>query len=188
MTDLAPLRAELDAVERRARVCVLCGEMKDATHFSLYYDKGGRGKYRRRSYCRPCDVIRQREYANTLRGRKAKIRKDRKYHKRHVQSIREAKRERYRKDRDRFAERDKRTAQTAKGRARRTLRQAVRSRKVIKPAECERCGERTPKHLLSGHHHDYSKPLLVEWLCRWCHAREHAHAPRLTALMEENET
>ncbi len=35
------------------------------------------------------------------------------------------------------------------------------------PSNCEGCG--LPKRL-EKHHHDYSKPLLVVWLCKPCHA------------------
>lgn len=56
--------------------------------------------------------------------------------------------------------------------ARSRLRDAVRYGKVHKPFHCERCGAETPKHLLDGHHHDYSQPLAVEWLCRSCHGIE----------------
>lgn len=56
------------------------------------------------------------------------------------------------------------------------LQRAVRSGKVVKPEKCERCGIVPPKaRLLHGHHHDYSKPLDVEWICIWCHADEHRH-------------
>lgn len=51
-------------------------------------------------------------------------------------------------------------AQTAAG-------NAVRDGKLSRPAFCEGCG--LPKRL-DKHHHDYSKPLLVVWLCKPCHA------------------
>lgn len=35
------------------------------------------------------------------------------------------------------------------------------------PVHCEGCG--LPRRL-EKHHHDYSKPLLVVWLCKPCHA------------------
>ena len=45
---------------------------------------------------------------------------------------------------------------------------AVRSGKVQRQP-CERC--EAPK--AHGHHHDYSKPLDVTWLCAKCHGKEH---------------
>lgn len=44
---------------------------------------------------------------------------------------------------------------------------AVRDGKLQKPALCEGCGL---DRKLQKHHHDYSKPLLVVWLCKPCHA------------------
>lgn len=44
---------------------------------------------------------------------------------------------------------------------------AVRDGKLTKPASCEGCG--LPKRL-EKHHPDYSKPLLVVFLCKPCHA------------------
>lgn len=59
--------------------------------------------------------------------------------------------------------RDKKKAHTK-------VRSAVLSGKIIKPDRCEKCKRLRALH---GHHHDYSKPLDVEWLCRSCHALEH---------------
>src|SRR3990167_10496865 len=60
---------------------------------------------------------------------------------------------------------------TQKERARQKLRYAVWTGKVIKPEYCERCAK---KGLLHGHHHDYSKPFEVQWLCSICHGLAHA--------------
>jgi hypothetical protein len=57
-----------------------------------------------------------------------------------------------------YPDRDK--AQAAAGNAQRAGR-------LQKPELCEGCG--LPKRL-EKHHHDYSKPLLVVWLCKPCHA------------------
>jgi hypothetical protein len=37
---------------------------------------------------------------------------------------------------------------------------------LVKPAACQHCGRKLP---LEKHHPDYSKPLVVEWLCSKCH-------------------
>ncbi len=57
-------------------------------------------------------------------------------------------------------------------RAHNAVQRAVRSGKLIKPSECNRCG--TDQVRIVGHHADYNKPLDVEWLCDLCHLRHHA--------------
>lgn len=48
---------------------------------------------------------------------------------------------------------------------------AVRTRELVTPLYCERCGKQCR---LDAHHEDYSKPLEVEWLCASCHSLRHA--------------
>ena len=55
---------------------------------------------------------------------------------------------------------DHRRAQVALG-------NALRDGKVVRPDECEGCGQAAR---IEAHHHDYSKPLVVVWLCKPCHA------------------
>jgi ribosomal protein S27AE len=57
--------------------------------------------------------------------------------------------------------------------ARRELNAAIRSGLVVRPAECSGCGGGSRIH---GHHDDYTKPLIVRWLCPRCHGREHRKA------------
>lgn len=57
--------------------------------------------------------------------------------------------------------------------ARIALSNAVRDGKVMKPSCCQRCWRVTSSRRLHGHHHDYSKPLEVEWICSACHGKEH---------------
>lgn len=72
-------------------------------------------------------------------------------------------------------------------RARVIVGNAVRDGRLVKPTACERCGtECSAKRSLHAHHHDYSQPLVVEWLCGTCHRLEHRPPPaevgvRLTA-------
>ena len=54
--------------------------------------------------------------------------------------------------------------------ARRLVREALKSGKLIKPIHCEACGKELPLH---AHHTDYDKPLEVTWLCQSCHVKLH---------------
>lgn len=47
---------------------------------------------------------------------------------------------------------------------------AIRDKKLNRPDHCENCGTKTR---LCGHHEDYSKPLIVIWLCQICHLKRH---------------
>lgn len=50
---------------------------------------------------------------------------------------------------------------------------AVRDGRLFKPAECSRCELVPRRRDLHAHHHNYSKPLDVEWICTKCHGVEH---------------
>lgn len=58
------------------------------------------------------------------------------------------------------------------------VEKALRSGRLIRSANCERCGEpdkpaKNGRSGLAGHHEDYSKPLEVVWLCQRCHVERH---------------
>lgn len=57
--------------------------------------------------------------------------------------------------------------------ARNAVGHAIRDGKLNKPSCCTQCG-RSDK-VIHAHHHDYSKPLEVEWLCIACHFALHEH-------------
>jgi ribosomal protein S27AE len=46
------------------------------------------------------------------------------------------------------------------------VKNALRRGEIVKPTVCESCGQEV---FLTAHHHDYSKPLAITWLCRPCH-------------------
>jgi hypothetical protein len=61
-----------------------------------------------------------------------------------------------------------------KRRARNAVTRAVTAGRLTRPSECERCGSpgkpyRDGRASIQAHHHDYGKPLDVEWLCPDCH-------------------
>lgn len=59
-------------------------------------------------------------------------------------------------------------------RARQLVYVALQTGKLIKPKKCELCKEQKK---VQAHHHDYSKPLDVKWLCSGCHNTMHWHRP-----------
>jgi ribosomal protein S27AE len=63
----------------------------------------------------------------------------------------------------------KRLRNVAQVKARWLVHEAIASGRLIRQF-CQRCGGQPAE----GHHHDYSKPLDVVWLCGACHRREHA--------------
>lgn len=46
---------------------------------------------------------------------------------------------------------------------------AVRDGRLMRPNLCERCNQ---PGKIEAHHHDYSKPLEVEWVCQKCHSED----------------
>jgi ribosomal protein S27AE len=53
------------------------------------------------------------------------------------------------------------------------LGNAVRDGRIFKPSTCPKCGATGVR--IHGHHEDYSRPLVVEWMCARCHYAEHHH-------------
>lgn len=45
---------------------------------------------------------------------------------------------------------------------------AVRTGRLVRPELCQRCAQK-PTEPLAAHHQDYTRPLIVEFLCRPCH-------------------
>lgn len=60
---------------------------------------------------------------------------------------------------------------TEKAKARETLHNAIKRREIIKPSRCDICHSNS--HFIQAHHDDYSKPLIVLWLCVFCHGEKH---------------
>ena len=61
-----------------------------------------------------------------------------------------------------------------KARARAYARVYV-ERGKIKKENCIKCGSRKSQM----HHEDYSRPLIVKWMCRPCHLKEHKKTRRI---------
>lgn len=144
-------RMEISVIDGMKR-CSICGEVKP---ISEYWLSGKKTKHH--SSCKGCCKRYQRAHRD----------KTREYGRRHRELNIETERARERKIKRkvvRIPEHEE---------ARRILRNAVASGKIIKPDHCSVCGVlRTPRQL-HGHHADYSKPFDVIWVCSTCHGRFH---------------
>lgn len=53
------------------------------------------------------------------------------------------------------------------------LGNAVRKGLIAKPDFCSKCKKNEVSRRIHAHHHDYTKPIDVTWLCAQCHKDEH---------------
>jgi hypothetical protein len=51
------------------------------------------------------------------------------------------------------------------------VHRAIERGEISKPEKCEWCGG---EGRIEGHHHDYTEPLAVTWLCKPCHCKADA--------------
>lgn len=75
--------------------------------------------------------------------------------------------------------------------ARKCVENALVAGKLVRPAECERCGRDA---FVQAHHKNYTEPMVISWLCVRCHVaadkrdnvdRQLASAAALSALASE---
>lgn len=136
-----------------------CKKCRASLPESEYYCYGGNAY----STCKACVRERVRLYGKTERGRAVE-------RKRNKKPARKAKiRERVIAWRD--ANQDGYRAHSA-------VSNAVRSGRLVKPSCCDECG--ATDRAIHAHHHDYSAPLDVTWLCVVCHKAAHIGRPQLS--------
>ena len=134
------------------KVCKKAAAIKNREANVDYYRE-----YDRQRANNPDRVEARKEYAKTEAYRESHNKANRKYN--------EANKE---KNADRL--REYRKLNPEKDKARYMISYAVKKGDLIKPKNCEDCGEETSLH---GHHEDYSKPLDVIWVCPKCHGFRH---------------
>lgn len=110
--------------------------------------------------CKGCRRVKEDTYRKTQRAKGLQRARAKRYAERHPDRVRES----IRRYNERFPEKQK---------ARKAVQRAVREGRFVKPGHCEGCQGAFRPAELHGHHHDYSKPLEVEWLCRACHEAAH---------------
>ena len=133
--------------------CTSCGEEKPLEDFR----RERLGKYGRQARCRECKAAAQRERHAERGGHTEKKRK-----------WEAENRERLKASKARYSARN-----PGKRDAKRLVWNALRRGDLVRPNSCSECGLAcTPQ----AHHEDYSKPLVVTWLCVDCHKKRHRGA------------
>jgi hypothetical protein len=177
------------------KVCRKCGIEKLITEFK-------KSKAFKDGHIARCKACINEEYKAWVENNpEKKLANREKYRVNNRERIREMDKQYYREDPERYREKARRAAikynekeetkalkraarirmrelYPEKDKARRKVRWAVESGKMIKPKCCETCKKES---MLQAHHEDYSKPLDVVWLCKACHWKIHTeiHLKRL---------
>lgn len=123
------------------------------------------------SYCKECRAKIQPQYRQKNRERLNK--RDRDYYYENREKMKEYHRQYSKENREIM---NKSTNEFYKKhpeklKAKNILNQAIQKGEITRPTQCACCGCSSTG--IEGHHHDYSKPLDVVWLCRGCHIEEH---------------
>jgi len=134
----------------KTKICTRCGRTLPLSEFSPC----PHGKYGRYSRCKRCQAL-------IARIRRANGAGSGDAHRRWRDRNRAAAAAAARRWKQRHPDRE---------RAHYAVRAAVLGGLLRRPDRCEGCGRPAP---VVAHHADYARPLDVEWLCRWCHARRH---------------
>jgi len=105
-------------------------------------------------------------YKNTCKACELEYARD--YYRKRKAENRQKCSEYYKRNKDKVNDRKKKYSD--KNRAGLKIQYYIRVGKIKRPSECEYCGKECKPH---AHHHDYSKPLSVIFLCNDCHMRKH---------------
>ena len=131
-------------------VCTKCSNKKEPEDFPRHR----KSKTGRSTVCKSC---KNRKYREDPAERLA----------RSTAKNRESDRESYQRNREKILGRRRGNPEE---RARRKLNYEIERGRVTRPDRCSECGVGCRAE---AHHHDYSKPLEVTWLCRKCHKWKH---------------
>lgn len=136
--------------------CTRCGSEKTVAEFN----RNRTSKDGLQTRCKSCQIEANREWSH-----------------RNPEARRAASRVQYQRELVRFgARRKSKQSDPVKHRAHVAVENAVKDCRLFRPAVCESCG--ASGRAIQAHHHDYAKPLDVQWLCAPCHGLLHAHDRR----------
>jgi len=161
-----------------SRICTVCKVEKPYEEF--YKSKKGKNGYAEQ--CKACRLIKDREYYK--KRTEICLAKHERWAKRNPEKVRENQRAYYHRNKEKILEKLKESRKingysTTKAYKKRNREKiechnyvalAVKFGQLIRTESCEKCKIQCKPH---AHHHDYTKPLEVEWLCRKCHGKEH---------------
>lgn len=163
---------------QESRVCTVCKVEKPYDCFS----KSKKGKNGHAEQCKVCRLAKGREYYK--KRPEICLAKHERWAKRNPEKILKNQRAYYQRNKERILEKMRESRKKNGYRNTKAYRKknrlktdchnfvalAVKLGHIKKPNYCERCKDNCIPH---AHHHDYSKPLDIEWLCRKCHGEEH---------------
>lgn len=138
--------------------CFRCGSWLPIDEFYSHPQMAD-GHLNKCKTCTKSDV--RKHYANTIEARHTYDRERRKCPERRKAAGASLKRQKL--------------AHPEKAAARNAVSNAIRDGRLLRQP-CSRCGA---AERVEAHHHDYSKPLDVEWMCFPCH-RTHGHGQRVS--------
>lgn len=136
----------------QTKICSECGQEKPLSEFNK--NRGSKDGLQDR--CRSC----------FSRYNKARYASDPERHKRNVRTYRENNPRKVFESRLKTCEKN-----PSKARAYKVVEAALACGEISNPGVCYGCGCSSDEHRIEAHHHDYSKPLEIIWLCTPCHRR-----------------
>jgi hypothetical protein len=160
------------------RICTVCNIEKTYDCFS----KSKKGKNGYAEQCKVCRLVKDREYYK--KRPEICLAKHERWAKRNPEKILKNQREYYHRNKDKILEKLKETRKkngynTTKQYKHRNKEKidahnyvalAIKFGNLVRPETCEKCKKQCKPH---AHHHDYTKPLDVIWVCPKCHGEEH---------------
>lgn len=168
------------------KICTKCNKELPLEEFSMILR---RGKRVRNSRCKPC--VAEYKHEHYLKHKQRYKDRAKKWAEDNPERSRETRKEYYertkgaRKGRrqeylsrpevrariaERFREYRKDDDFLFKEKARGVLNKRVKTGKIEKPSACQVCGK---SGYVEAHHHDYTRPLDVVWVCKQCHEDIH---------------
>ena len=147
------------------KICTKCGKSLSIDNF---YFRNDNQKFRNACKICTCENVR----TNYQKNLPDILERMRIYHEKNKESVAKQKKEHYEKNKDKIIKRIRKYESENKEKvmAQKKIKYYKKRKYIIPPNECQLC-ERKGK--TEAHHPDYSKPLDIIWVCKYCHNRIH---------------